>query len=84
MLLCITLFLSHVVLDFGSLAAKYMAEEMGYPFRSAPNKFYSLAAHDALVGASAAIKLLASGLFRIANDVRRLASGPRAGRLVVD
>jgi fumarate hydratase class II len=56
-----------------------MAKETGYPFVSAPNKFYSLTAHDGLVGASAAIKLLASGLFRIANDVRRLASGPRAG-----
>jgi len=65
--------------DFGRLAAHYMAQETGYPFVSAPNKFYSLAAHDALVGASAAIRMLASGLFRIANDVRRLASGPRAG-----
>ena len=56
--------------DFGDLAAHYMSLETGYSFRSAPNKFYSLAAHDALVGASAAIRMLASGLFRIANDVR--------------
>ena len=56
--------------DFGALAAHYMSLETGYSFRSAPNKFYALAAHDALVGASAAIRMLASGLFRIANDVR--------------
>ena len=56
--------------DFGTLAAHYMSIETGYSFRSAPNKFYALAAHDALVGASAAIRMLASGLFRIANDVR--------------
>jgi len=64
---------------FGDLAAKYMAEETGYAFVSAENKFAALASHDALVDASAALRTLAGGLMKMANDVRRLASGPRAG-----
>lgn len=48
--------------DFGRLAAEYMSKETGSPFITAPNKFYALAAHDALVGTSAAIRMLASGL----------------------
>ena len=64
---------------FGELAAKYMAEETGYAFVSAENKFAALASHDALVDASAALRTLAGGLMKMANDVRRLASGPRAG-----
>ena len=64
---------------FGDLAAKYMAEETGYPFVSAENKFAALSSHDALVDASAALRTLSGGLMKMANDVRRLASGPRAG-----
>jgi fumarate hydratase class II len=52
---------------------------MGLPFVSAPNKFEALAAHDGLVHLHGALKGLAAALFKIANDVRWLASGPRAG-----
>ncbi|NJN94072.1 MAG: class II fumarate hydratase [Anaerolineales bacterium] len=51
----------------------------GLPFRTAPNKFESLAGHDAVVFASGAMKTLAASLNKIANDVRWLASGPRCG-----
>ena len=64
---------------FGDLAAAKMAEETGRPFISAPNKFASLSAHDAMVTASASLRTLAGALMKIANDVRWLASGPRAG-----
>ena len=64
---------------FGDLAAAKMAEETGRPFVSAPNKFASLSAHDALVTASASLRTLAGALMKVANDVRWLASGPRAG-----
>jgi fumarate hydratase, class II len=60
------------------VAAK-LAELTGHPFVTAPNKFAALAGHDALVGLHGAIKLLATSLFKIANDVRWLASGPRSG-----
>jgi len=59
--------------------AAQLAELTGAPFVTAPNKFAALAGHDALVGLHGAIKLLATGLFKIANDVRWLASGPRSG-----
>ena len=65
--------------EFGDLAAKYMAEETGFGFYSAENKFKALASHDAMVNASAAERTLAGALMKMANDVRRLASGPRAG-----
>ncbi|MFM9124952.1 MAG: class II fumarate hydratase [Actinomycetota bacterium] len=65
--------------EFGDLAAKYMAEETGYGFYSSANKFKALASHDALVNASAAERTHAGALLKMANDVRRLASGPRAG-----
>jgi fumarate hydratase class II len=64
---------------FGDLAAEKMAAETGRPFRSAPNKFAALAAHDALVQTSAALRTLAGALMKMANDVRWLASGPRCG-----
>jgi fumarate hydratase class II len=64
---------------FGDLAAAKMAEETGRPFRSAPNKFAALAAHDPLVQMSAALRTLAGALMKMANDVRWLASGPRCG-----
>ncbi len=51
----------------------------GLPFRTAPNKFEALAANDALVSAHGALKSLAAALFKVANDVRWLSSGPRSG-----
>ncbi len=64
---------------FGDTAARHIAAITGHPFRSAPNKFFALAAHDALVQTSAALRTLAGGLTKLANDVRWLASGPRCG-----
>jgi fumarate hydratase, class II len=64
---------------FGDLAIKHAAALTGLPFTPAPNKFAALQAHDALVMASATLKLLAVSLYKIANDIRLLASGPRAG-----
>jgi fumarate hydratase, class II len=64
---------------FGDLAAHYIARETGFPFTSAKNKFAALAAHDALVNTSAALRTLAGALMKMANDVRWLASGPRNG-----
>jgi len=64
---------------FGDTAAAYIAELTGLPFRSAQNKFFALSAHDALVNVSAALRTLAGALFKMANDVRWLASGPRCG-----
>ena len=51
----------------------------GYEFKTAPNKFEALAAHDAIVEASGALNTLAASLFKIANDIRFLGSGPRCG-----
>lgn len=65
--------------DFAEKAAGHIAEITGLPFRSAPNKFEALAAHDAIVFASGALKTLATSLMKIANDIRWLASGPRCG-----
>jgi fumarate hydratase, class II len=65
--------------QFGDLAASYYAQETGFPFISAPNKFAALSAHDAMVSTSAALRTLAGALMKIANDVRWLASGPRNG-----
>jgi fumarate hydratase class II len=65
--------------DFGARVAKVIAELTGRPFVSAPNKFMALASHEPLVVAHAALKTLAVALTKIANDVRWLASGPRAG-----
>ena len=59
--------------------AEIIAELTGLPFRSAPNKFESLAAHDAMVELSGALKTVAASVFKIANDIRFLASGPRCG-----
>jgi fumarate hydratase class II len=60
------------------VAAK-IAELTGYPFITAPNKFESLAAHDAMVELSGALKRAAVALMKIANDIRMLSSGPRSG-----
>jgi fumarate hydratase class II len=65
--------------EFAERAAKKIAELTGLPFRSHPNKFAALSAHDELVFASGALKTLAASLMKIANDVRWLASGPRCG-----
>ncbi len=65
--------------DFALKAAEHIADMTDLPFRTAPNKFESLAAHDAVVFASGALKTLAASLMKIANDVRWLASGPRCG-----
>ena len=64
---------------YAELVAKKIAEFTGLPFRSAENKFEALAAHDALVETHGALKQLAVSLMKIANDIRLLASGPRAG-----
>jgi fumarate hydratase class II len=65
--------------EFAERAARKIAELTGLPFRSHPNKFASLSAHDEVVFASGALKTLAASLMKIANDVRWLASGPRCG-----
>ncbi len=64
---------------FGEAAAAKIGELTGLPFRPAPNFFAALAAHDALVSASGALRVLAASLMKIANDVRWLGSGPRSG-----
>lgn len=64
---------------FGVTAAEKIARLTGLPFISAPNKFAALAAHDAIVFASGALKALACALMKIANDLRWLGSGPRCG-----
>lgn len=61
------------------LVAKYIAELTGLPFITAPNKFEALAAHDAMVEMSGALKRAAVSLMKIANDIRMLSSGPRCG-----
>lgn len=61
------------------LVAQKIANLTGLPFRTAPNKFEALATHDAVVGASGALKQAAVALMKIANDIRLLASGPRCG-----
>jgi fumarate hydratase class II len=64
---------------FGEVTARYISKETGHPFVSAPNKFAALSAHDALVEISAAERGLAMALYKIASDIRWLASGPRCG-----
>jgi fumarate hydratase, class II len=65
--------------EFGERTAATIAELTGLPFRSHPNKFAALASHDDFVFASGALKMLAAALMKIANDIRWLGSGPRAG-----
>lgn len=64
---------------YAEVVAEKIAEFTGLPFKTAENKFEALAAHDALVETHGALKQLAVSLMKIANDVRLLASGPRAG-----
>jgi fumarate hydratase class II len=65
--------------EFAERAAHKVAELTGLPFRSHPNKFAALASHDDFVFASGALKQLAVAYMKIANDIRWLGSGPRAG-----
>ena len=64
---------------FGDLVAEKLSAETGKRFTAAENKFAALSAHDAMVDASAAIRTLAIALYKVANDVRYYAMGPRAG-----
>jgi fumarate hydratase class II len=65
--------------EFGARVAARLAVDSGLPFTSAANKFAALAAHDGLVAAHGALKVLAVALTKLANDIRWLASGPRSG-----
>ncbi len=65
--------------EFGERVARKLAEWTGYPFVTAPNKFEALASSDGFVFAHGALKTVAASLTKIANDVRWLGSGPRAG-----
>jgi fumarate hydratase class II len=64
---------------FAEKVAERIAAITGMPFTTAPNKFEALAAHDAMVMSHGAINTVATSLFKIANDIRFLGSGPRAG-----
>lgn len=64
---------------FAETAAQYIAKFTGMPFVTAPNKFTVMGAHDALVMTSGVLKTLAVSLYKIANDIRLLSCGPRAG-----
>jgi fumarate hydratase class II len=65
--------------QFARLVAQRIAQITKLPFVTAPNKFEALAAHDAIVFAHGALTSVATGLFKIANDIRLLGSGPRSG-----
>jgi len=65
--------------QFAAKVAKYIADITKLPFRSAPNKFAALSAHNPIVLTSGCLKSLAASLMKIANDIRWLASGPRCG-----
>jgi fumarate hydratase, class II len=64
---------------YAELVAENIAKLSGHPFKTAPNKFESLASHDALVEAHGALKTVAVSLMKIGNDIRMLGSGPRSG-----
>ena len=65
--------------NFGKKVSAVIAENTGFPFKSAPNKFHALTSKDEIVYAHGALKALACNLLKIANDVRFLACGPRCG-----
>ncbi|MBV1866999.1 MAG: class II fumarate hydratase [Marinosulfonomonas sp.] len=69
----------NTTIGWSEAVAANMAEITGLPFITAPNKFEALAAHDAMVEMSGAVKTVAASLFKIANDIRLLGSGPRCG-----
>jgi len=66
-------------IGFDKMVAERIAAIAGLPFTTAPNKFEALAAHDAMVFSHGAINTVAASLFKIANDIRLLGSGPRSG-----
>ncbi len=66
-------------IGFAQMVAEKIAQITGLPFTSAPNKFEALAAHDAMVFTHGALNTVAASLFKIANDIRLLGSGPRSG-----
>ena len=66
-------------IGWAQAVAAHMSDITGLPFVTAPNKFEALAAHDAMVEMSGALKTVAASLFKIANDIRLLGSGPRCG-----
>ena len=65
--------------EFGQRVAQLLTKKFGHQFNSASNKFAALSSHEPLLAAHGALKTLACALFKIANDIRWLASGPRAG-----
>ena len=65
--------------NYDTKVANYISEFTGLPFITAPNKFEALAAHDAIVESHGALKQIAVSLFKIAQDIRMMASGPRSG-----
>ena len=65
--------------NYDTKVAKYISEFTELPFVTAPNKFEALAAHDAIVESHGALKQIAVSLFKIAQDIRMMASGPRSG-----
>ena len=65
--------------NYDTKVAKYISEFTEFPFITAPNKFEALAAHDAIVESHGALKQIAVSLFKIAQDIRMMASGPRSG-----
>ena len=69
----------NAVKGFDKAFAKEAAAITGYPFKTAPNKFEALAAHDAIVECSGALNTVAASLMKIANDIRLMGSGPRCG-----
>ncbi|MEN2494307.1 MAG: Fumarate hydratase class II [Hyphomicrobiaceae bacterium hypho_1] len=66
-------------IGFDEKFAQYASNITGLPFKTAPNKFEALAAHDAMLFSHGAINTVAASLFKIANDIRFLGSGPRSG-----
>src|SRR5580698_2527872 len=66
-------------IGFADMVAEKIGQITGLPFTSAPNKFEALAAHDAMVFTHGALNTVAASLFKIANDIRFLGSGPRSG-----
>mmetsp|Transcript_83827 Transcript_83827/g.102691 ORF Transcript_83827/g.102691 Transcript_83827/m.102691 type:complete len:494 (-) Transcript_83827:34-1515(-) len=69
----------NTIKGFDNLVAKYVSEYTGLPFKSGINKFEKLATHDDIVQISGTLNTLATGLLKIANDIRLLGSGPRCG-----
>ena len=65
--------------EFGDKVAKFLSEQTGHPFTSSENKFHALTSHDEVVYFHGSLKALAADIMKIANDIRWLASGPRAG-----